>query len=444
MPSTQTSMTVAAPQAPYRADFKGPIVAGWAVLAVAFGGFAIWSVTAPLSNGVTAMATVVVDSSRKSLQHLEGGIVEEILVRDGDAVVAGQPVVRLDETQVLASLKLLQGRLDSGQAQQARLSAERGGRSEPGFPAALVERAQTETEVADILEGQRQLFAARRQTMTSQIDVLQNRIAQSKTQIEGLDRQVEAADRQIALIQKELSGKQELAGKGYTSEVQVMAVERELARLEGQRGEHLAQIAQVRQAMNEAQLQVMSVETKFREDVEAELRKVETEIFDASERLAATKAQYQRLTVTAPVDGTVVDLDVHTVGGVIAPGSRIMDIVPTDDTLVVEAQVGTADIDDVHSGMPAQVRFSAFNRGNVPTAEGTVSTVSADRLINEKTGTPYYRVRVRVDPAAVAGLDGLDLMPGMPAEVMVNKSDRTLFDYFAVPFQELLTRSLRQ
>lgn len=430
--------------APYRADFKGPIVAGWVVLAVALGGFGTWAVTAPLSNGVTAQGTMMVDSNRKSIQHLEGGIVKEILVRDGDAVAAGQPLVRLDETQLLATLKLTQGRLDDAMAQQARLSAERANRDAITFAPDLVQRARTEVEVAEILDGHRQLFQARRESLVGQVDVLNNRIEQSQSQIQGLERQVASTEQQMVLIKRELAGKQELAVKGYTAEVQVMAVERELARLDGMRGEHTAQIAQVQQAMNEARLQILNLQTKFREDAESQLREAEAQVFDLSERLGATKAQFQRLTVTAPVDGTVVDLTAHTHGGVVAPGQRILDVVPADDTLVVEAQVATSDIDDVHPGMPAEVHFSSFSRGTTPTLKGSVGTVSADRLVHEKTGVPFYRVRVNVDPDSLDGLNGLKLVPGMPAEVMVNKNSRTLFDYFLVPFQQLVARSLRK
>lgn len=433
----------AAAELPYRADFKGPIVAGWAMLAVAFGGFGAWAVLAPLATGVTAGGTVVVDSNRKTIQHLEGGIVKQILVRDGDSVAAGQPLLRLDETQVEATLKLIRGRLDAALAQQARLSAERGGRDAVSFPDELRQRAAASTEVAEIIAGQEQLFGARRETLSSQVSVLENRIVQSETQIEGLQRQVEAKDAQIALIRKELAGKAELQTKGYASGVQVMEVERALARLEGERGETTAQIAQVQQAMNEAKLQILSQQISFRENVETELRKTEAEVFDLTERLAAVRAQHDRLVVTAPVAGTVVDSAAHTVGGVVAPGSRILDIVPHNDDLVVEAQVGTADVDDIHAGMPAEVRFSAFNRGNIPLVKGAVSTISADRLLNEKTGMPFYRVRVKVDPGSLGGLHGLQLLPGMPAEVLINKADRTLFDYFYLPFQELLTKSLR-
>lgn len=434
--------TAMAPK-PYRADFKGPIVAGWIVVALTFGGFGAWAVTAPLSTGVTSGGTVVVDSHRKSVQHLEGGIVKEILVREGDAVKAGQPLVRLDETQVVASMKLLRGRLDLALAQKARLSAERAGRDVVSFPEDLRGRAAVDAEVADILAGQSQLFQARRQTLTSQLEVLKNRIAQSQTQIQGLERQVAAKDTQIALIRKELSGKEELNRKGYTSGVQLMQVERELARLEGERGEATAQIAQVRQAMNEAQLQILGTETKFREDIETELRKVEAEAYDQQERLAAQTAQYERLVVTAPVAGEVVDLAVHTVGGVVAPGSRMLDVVPQGDALVVEAHVGPADIDDVAVGMPAKVLFSAFNRADVPSLDAQVATISADRLVNEKTGAPYYKVRVRVADGATARF-GLQLVPGMPAEVMINKGERTLFDYIAQPFAQVMRQALRQ
>ncbi len=430
--------------APYRAEFKGPILAGALVLALGFGGFGTWAVTAPLATGVTAGATVVVDSHRKSIQHLEGGVVAAILVREGDTVAAGQPLVKLDPTQLEAQIKMLQGRLDLALMQKARLSAERAGRERIAVPVELARRAQAEPEAADVVAGQQQLFEARRQALVSQVEVLQNRIAQSRTQIAGLEQQAAATDAQIALIKREIAGKSELNAKGYTSSVQLMAVERELARLEGQRGEATAQIAQVEQAMNEARLQILTMQTKFREDVEAQMREAEAQAFDLTERLGAVKDMRARLVIAAPVAGEVVDMTVHTVGGVVAPGSRILDIVPQDDALVVEAQVPTVDIDDVAVGMPAEVHFSAFDRSVVPTVKATVAGVSADRLVNDRTGAAYYKVRVKVDDPAAKALDGLRLLPGMPAEVMINKGDRTLFDYFWIPFQQLLKHALRQ
>lgn len=426
----------------YNPTFRGPILAGSLVLVLGLGGFGAWAVTAPLATGVIAPATLGVESSRKTIQHLEGGIVKEILARDGDRVTAGQPLLRLDETQIAAQRQLLRGRLDAALAQQARLSAERGGRDAVTFPETLLARAG-DTAVADAINGQRELFRARSEARTSRADVLANRIAQSATQVEALERRIGGIDRQLTLVAEELGGKRKLAKKGYTSGNQVRAVERELARLQGERGETLAEIAQARQAMNEARLQIPGQETEFREGVEAELRETETTIFDLSERLAATEAQFARLVVTAPVAGEVVDMAAHTVGGVIAPGSRILDVVPQADALIVEAQVSPADIDDVRTGMPATIRFSGFNRGIVPQAEGKVVTVSADRLTDPRHGTVFFKVRVTVDPDKAGTLAGLDLLPGMPAEVLINKGERTLYDYFAVPLRELVTHALR-
>lgn len=440
-------ITITRPALPaprYQVSFAGSIAVGAAVLALTLGGLGAWSALAPLSTGVIAMGTVSVDSKRKSVQHLEGGIVSEILVRDGDMVKAGQPLLHLEETQVVATLDQLRGRHDAAEARRARLGAQRLGLDEIQFPWSLAARRETDPKVADILGGERGVFLARRDALAGQTTILENRIAQSRNQMAGLERQGEAAERQVDLLQSELAGIRGLAQRGHAPRNRVLEMERELARLEGERSEIQARIATVQQAVNEAELQIAQQRADFREEVEAQLRETETELFDLAERLRAVRGQHQRLAITAPVAGEVVDLAVHTSGGVIAPGSRILDIVPRDDRLVVEARLQPDDIDDVHPGMPADVHFSAFNRDTVPLVEGRVTTVSADRLVDQRTEQAYYLIRIEVADAAAAALGGLDLRPGMPAEVMINKDDRTLFDYFYVPMREMLARSLRQ
>ncbi len=377
---------------------RGAIVLGMVTIVLGCGGFLAWAAQAPLSSAAVAPGEVVLTSYRKTIQHLEGGIVSEILVRDGMHVEAGTPLLRLDGAAIEAEHGLLLGRLATAQARRARLLAEQAGDADLRFPSGLMAR-RADAEVAQIMAGESQLFDLRRRAREGETEVLRNRISQAETQIGGLRRQIEAADRQIVLIGQELAGKRELAEKGYASAVNVMAVERELARLEGVRGEAVAEVAQVEQAMNEAQLQIINLETGFREEVQASLAETEEEVFDTSQRLAAVGAQRQRLTLTAPVAGEVMDVVPHTVGGVIAAGSKVMDIVPRGDELVVEARVRRDDIDSVHAGLAAQVRLSAYRQRFTPKVDGTVVAVSAARLRAEASGGLFYRARIVRDEA---------------------------------------------
>jgi HlyD family secretion protein/epimerase transport system membrane fusion protein len=425
-------------------NYRKSIVFGWAVIIAAFGSLVLWSALAPLSSAAIAPGTVVVDSSRKEIEHLEGGIVKEILVRDGDVVRAGQVLLRLDDTQVRATLDLLQGRYDADRAYEARLLAERDDLPEIVFPDELLQRAAADHTVASILEGQRRIFEARRNSLSGEISILENRIEQSRAQIHGLETQVGAKERQIALLQKELDGLKTLLKKGHASEMQVLAVEREYERLKGERGEILANIAGVRQAIGEAGLQIVQLKKTFREQVENELRDVQTQIFDVSQKIYASRDQLNRLDVQAPTSGIVVDLAAHTVGGVIAPGSRILDIVPEDDQLVIDAQVRPDDVDGLKTGAPADIRFTAFNQNTMPVVSGVVTRVSADRLLDPNTRMPYFLVRVAVDENGRSALKDAQLVPGMSAEVIIKKGEQTLLGYLMGPLRDIMMKAFRQ
>jgi len=365
-------------------------------------------------------------------------------VRDGDPVEAGQLLVRLDDTQPRAMLALLRGRHDAARAQESRLLAERDGAPGIAFPADLMERAAAERDAGDIVDGQKQLFTARKLSISGQISILENRIEQSKAQISGLEVQQSAKQRQIGIVNRQLATLRDLAGKGAASAHQVLEFEREQSRLDGERGQLIAQIAATQHAIGEAELQIIQLQKAFREDVEKQLGETQAQLLDLNERIRSARDQVDRIDILAPTSGTVVDLAVFTLGGVIAPGSRVLDIVPRNDQLVIEAQVRPDDIDGLRPGLTADVRFSAFNRGTTPSLKGTVATVSADRLINPKTNTPYFIARILVLDDQRAELKGLSLIPGMPADVIIAKGERTLFDYIAAPIENVVVKSLRQ
>jgi len=428
---------------PFQSDYRSTIIAGWTIILVSFGGLGAWSALAPLSTAVIANGTVTVDSSRKTVQHLDGGTIKDILVRDGSKVEQGEILLTLDDTQVKASLKLVQGRYDAARAEEARLITERNGGDSVAFPADLVERATTDREVAEILNGQKGIFESRHGALVGQTSILRNRIEQSKAQIAGLEVQYAAKTRQIELVKKELIGLNSLHEKGYAAGNQIIAFEREAARLEGERGEVMSSIAVVRQTISEANLQIVQLQKSFREGYEKDLRETQTQEFDLAERVRASRQQLERMVIRAPASGTVVDTAVHTIGGVITPGSRILDIVPENDQLVVDAQVRPADIDGIHVGLPADIRFTAFDRRTTPVIAGKVTMVSADRLVSPKSDVPYYLVRLLVSDQDRGTLNGMKLVPGMPAEVMINKGERTVLEYLLAPLSDTLVRALR-
>ena len=428
---------------PVKRYYRSAALGGFLVIAIAFGGLGTWAATAPLNGAAVAMGTVKVESSRKEVQHLEGGIVKEILVRDGDYVRAGDPLIRMDSTNVLAQRDIVRGQLDAARALEARLVAERNGEAAITFPDDLQAR-RAEENVASILKGQTLLFDSRREARDGQIRILRQRVAQYTQEIQGLEAQGTSKRDQIRLIERELEGQTSLYEKGYAALPRVLALQREKARLQGEYGEHIAAVARTRQAIGEVELQVLQIANTFREEVANELRRTQTEIFGLSERLVATEDVLRRLEVTAPRDGYVMGLNVHTVGGVIGAGQKLMQIVPDNDRLVIEAQLSPVDIDDVRPGQTAFVRFSTLNTKTTPVIEGKVLHVSADRITDERTGAPYYAATVELHGVDDGRVADQALVAGMPADVMIQTTERTALHYIMSPLTDMIAKSFRE
>lgn len=425
----------------YPVSSRGLVMAGGLVIAVSFGSLAAWSNSARLGTAAIASGTLAVDSHRKSVQHLQGGIIREILVRDGQRVTVGDILLRLDPTQKQSLVDMLRGQVDLGQAEEARMIAERTGARFVEFPPQLLERARTEPGPASILSGQRSLFESRRQAQDGQIAILRNRIAQSRQQIEAMRVQESAKRTQSALIEKELSGLRGLAARGNAPGNKVLQYEREAERIAAERGEIVSSMAMVRQGIGEAELQIVQIGRTFLEQLETDLRKTQASLFESTQRLEAAQADLARLEVRAPYAGTVVDMAHHTVDGVITPGSRILDIIPDGDQIVAEVQIKPSDIDGLAVGMPAEIRFTSFNQLETPVRHGQVLSISADRLTDPKTGAPYYGMRVLVN--ARDGQEGLEILPGMPAEVVIEKRERTLISYLLQPMRETIAQAIK-
>ena len=422
---------------------RGAIIIGALIVFLTFAGFGGWAAMAPLNSAATAQGTIVVQSSRRDVQHLDGGIVAQILVRDGDLVKEGDVLMRLDPVRAGSQLGIVRSQLDASLALQSRLRAEQEGLPGIRLPEALASRA-AEPAVAEAVASQQHVFLARRSALEGQIMILRRRIAQFNEQMTGLNAQSASRSRQISLINRELDGVRSLAAQGYAPMVRVLALEREVARLDGERGEHIAAVARSQQAIGEAELQILQLTHSFREEVAGSLQTAQNQIFELQERLTATEDTMRRLDLMSPSDGVVVGLSVFTVGGVIAPGRTVMQIVPDQDTLVVEAQLNPTDIERVLVGQSAVVSFPALVQRTIPTLTGTVIQVSADRLMDERTGAPYFKSRILLDDSSRELLGDRRLIPGMPADVMIATGERTALLYLTNPIVQAVRHAMRE
>lgn len=422
---------------------RGTIIAGISILTVFFGGLGTWAALAPLDSAVIAPGVFKVEGNRKTVKHLDGGIVAKLLVKEGDRVEKGQLLIRLDETDARARIDIFSGQYDSLKALESRLLAERDGLDTIRFPDFLLDRGGDDN-VAEILAGQINVFETRRASLAGQIAVLRQRIAQLRTEIGGFQTQKRSQDRQLELIREELAGTRQLYEKGWSPKFRVLALERKAASLEGESGKLSADIARTRQAIGETKLQIAQLQKERLAEATTELRDVQTRLGEVEPRLRWAEEMLSRTELVAPEAGYVLGLTAFTVGGVIAPGERVLDIVPADNTLIIEARIQPSDIDDVYAGMSAEVQLTAYKSRVVPTVEGVVTKVSADRFTDERSGDAYYLVYVEVDPDSLASSHNISLYPGMPAQVMIATGARTALDYLLSPLTSSFDRAFRE
>ncbi len=436
----------ARPAVPPSDSARGPIRAGLAVMVLFFGGIGGWAAYAPLNGAVVAPAVVKVDGNRKTIQHLDGGIVKELRVKEGDRVEAGQSVIMLDGTQSRAAVTMLAQQLYSYRSQQARLLAERDDSADIGFAADLVER-RADPALAAILDAQARQFAIRRTGLAGQVSVLKQRIQQIEEQIRAAQAQELSQREQLALIRDQLKDQHYLLERGLTQRSRVLELERTAAALIGQAGEIAGNIAKARQAIGEVELLIVQARNDRMTEIAKDLRDTQDKLLDVVPRLQAAEDVLYRTELRTPYAGYVVGLSVFSVGGVIGKGERVMDIVPTRNDLTVEASVNVDDIHEVRLGMRAEVHLTAFKQRVLPVIHGEVIQVSADRLTEPKTNLPYYTALVRVDERALAEAKqtkDLDLYPGMSATVMIPTKERTALDYLLEPVVASFDRAFRQ
>jgi HlyD family secretion protein len=410
------------------------------ILVVGVGG---WGATAVISGAVVASGSLVVDSNVKKVQHLTGGIVGELRVRDGDRVHAGDVVVRLDETVTRANLAIVTKGLGELMARKARLESERDGRDTIIFPAQLVADAG-DPDRAAAMDSERKLFDLRKTARSGQKAQLRERIAQLQEEIAGLTAQQIAKAKEIALIERELAGVRELWKQNLVQLNRLTALEREATRLDGERGQLIAAAAQAKGKIAETALQILQIDQDIASDVAKELREVDGKIGEFIERKVAAEDQLKRIDVRAPQDGTVFQLAVHTVGGVITAGDPIMLIVPEADNLSVEAKVNPQDIDQLQLNQKAMLRFTAFNARTTPEIEGIVTRISADTSTDQRTGQSYYTIRIAMTAEQIERLGNVKLLPGMPVEAFVQTGDRTMLSYLMKPLHDQFVRAFRE
>jgi HlyD family secretion protein len=421
------------------------VIGGVALVVFLVAGVGGWAATTELSGAVIAQGSLVVDSSVKKVQHPTGGVVGELRVKDGDRVKAGDILLRLDETVTRANLAIVTKNLDELAARQARDEAERDGESRITFPPDLLARAATEPEVARLINGETRLFETRRAAREGQRAQLRERVAQLRQQIEGLTQQAAAKQTEIELIGQELEGVRELWRKNLVQISRVNALQRDATRLEGERGQLIAATAESKGKIAETELQILQIDQDMRSEVGRELAEIRAKTSEFVERRISAEDQLKRVDIRAPQDGVVHQLTVHTVGGVVTPhGEPLMVIVPNDEALRIEARIAPQDVDQMHLGQNAVVRFTNFNQRTTPELKGQVSMVSADVSQDAKTGLSFYTIYIRVPPEELARLGRLKLMPGMQVEAFVQTDTRTVMSYLTKPLHDQLTRSFRE
>jgi HlyD family secretion protein len=418
-------------------------IAGVTVIVAFVVAFFGWSLFGRLDSAAISQGTVVVDSQRKTVQHLEGGILRELLVREGEAVKTGQAVALMDPTQADAQLGQITSQIVAVQARTARLRAEQEGALTLTFPPELLAQ-RNDPVVAETISAQTKLFQARWRAHESAEAVLQKRIDQLNEDISANDSQLTSATRRLALLEEERTNVAKLLEKGFERRPRLLELERAVADLKGRQGELRGMIARSRQAIGGAQLEIVNLGDTRLSEVARELQEARALEADLSDRIRAARDVRQRREVVSPQDGIVTDIRTVTPGGVIGAGQPLMDIVPTDDELIVETHIAPSDVESVRVGLPARVRLSSYNRSLAPTVEGTISYVAADMMTDQRTGTPYFMARLRLSRESLEKWPEARLYPGMPAEVMVVTGERRAIDYFISPLTERMRRAFSE
>lgn len=412
---------------------------GIIILVAMFGVLGTWGYLAPIDSSALAPGYVTVKSHRKTVQHLDGGIVSKLLAKDGDVVIAGDVLLILDGTEVKAQFEILHGQHITLAAQLARLTAERDKANQISFPVDLEDLSNQ--YIVEARQGENQIFNARKRSYQGEILVLNQRVSQLSSKIKGLQGQRASKQELIKSYDEEVSDLKELLAEGFTNKLRLLDSERNYAVNTGEVAALSSQIASSEMEIGETKLQILQLQKKFQEEVASKYSEVQDQLYDVDQRLIATNDKVIRTEIRSPANGRVLGLSVYNVGGVITPGKPILDIVPQKEELIINAQVSPMDIDRVRVGLLSEVRFSAFKQALTPKMQGKLINLSADRITDEKTGMPYYQAIIELTPDSYEKLGGLELLPGMPAEVLINTGERTVFEYLMQPVTNAFARA---
>lgn len=423
---------------------RGPVVIGMLTLLILVGGFGGWSVATSIDGAVVSAGQIEVAENRQVVQHPDGGVVEEIAVKEAQAVKAGDLLIRLDGSLLNSELAIVEGQLFEVMARSARLEAERDDRAEPAFTGELAELARTRPEVAEQIEGQRGLFSARRESLAKQTEQLQRRSGQIASQIDGVDAQAKALNEQLALIQQELADQKELLAKGLAQSSRVLALEREAARMQGDVGELTASRAEAEGRATEVDLEILRLAAVRREEAVTQLRDLGPQMLELAERRRSLVERIARLDIRAPVAGLVLGLQVTSPRSVLRPADPVLYIIPQDRPLVINTQISPLHVDEVHVGQKVRLVFPAFSARSTPELWGHVATISADALTDQRTGATYYRAEIVPDEGQFDKLKDQTLLPGMPVEAFIETGARSPMAYLLKPFTDYFGLAFRE
>ena len=425
-----------------RQSLRKPIIAGLTVIILGFGGFLTWGFTAELDSAAVATGSVIVDSKKKVVNHYEGGILKKLLVDEGQHVTAGQTLALLDGTRSESEIGQLRGERFGLMAKLARLRAEQRGQDNIAFPQELT--ASDEAYVGDILSDEQRLFGKRNEVYAAKRDAQAKQIEQFEAEAQALVSQINARTRQEKLVAEQLKGIRQLADKGFATRTQLVEVENNWSDLVGDMGEFKAQKAAAQQQKAEAEINLASIEMEWQSDIATEIQEAQLAFNDVTQRIRASKDVLDRLEVKAPQAGTVANIQIRTPGGVISPAEPIMDIIPEDEPLVIEARINRQDIDSVQVGSKVQIRLTAYSQRRLSPLIGEVRYVAPDQTVDEQRDSSYYIIRAAINPEELAKYDDINLRPGMPANILVLKTPRKAIDYLIDPIVQSMDKAFRE
>lgn len=423
---------------------RGPIFFGVFFIWFFIGMFILWATTAKIESAAIARGTIVVESNRKIIQHLEGGIIKEILVKEGDKVIKGQPLIKLDKTASSSNLEQIKQNLIALELERIRIAADLSGKHTITLTETIEKIVKNKTKRQELLKHTRELFASHLQAFQKEVDILEKRAQQIKDEKEGFIVQAKSALKQIEIIKDELKIKTELFQKGYGTKSDVRSLEQKIAQLEGDYGQYQAKIAKANQNIDEAVLAIEKLKHDHWNEHSIELDKINVKISNLKERLIASKDIVDRNIIKSPQGGIVTNIRQHTIGGVVAPGAMIMEIVPKDDRLIIDANIHLNDIDIVHIGLPARVRLLAFKAKKTPILTGVVTYVSPDQLMDPITHAPYFLAKIEIKDTSLIKENNMTLYPGMQTEVLIVTGARTFFEYIIQPISDTMHKAFRE